>query len=160
MSSTAVWNSSDRTLDELEDLRLDRHVERGRRLIGEDQLRIARQRDRDHHALAHAARELVRVVIEAVLRPWDADLAEQLDHAILGGLAGDAHVLLDRLADLVADRQGRVQARERVLEDEPDLLAAQLAHVVFAQAQHVDAVEDDIAGHDPPRRVGDEPGDR
>ena len=64
-------------LDELEDLGLDRDVEGGRRLVGEDQLRVARQRDGDHHALAHAARELERVVVEPVLRaagcrPWPA----------------------------------------------------------------------------------------
>ena len=46
--------------DQLEDLGLDGHVERGRRLVGDQQLRVARERHRDHHALAHAAGELVR----------------------------------------------------------------------------------------------------
>ena len=49
-----------------EDLRLDRHVERGRRLVGDQQRRVAGHRDRDHHALAHAARQLVRVLVEAL----------------------------------------------------------------------------------------------
>ena len=47
--------------DQLEDLRLHRHVERGRRLVGDQQLRLVRERHRDHRALAHAARELVRI---------------------------------------------------------------------------------------------------
>jgi hypothetical protein len=38
-------------LHQLEDLRLDRDVERGRRLVGDDQLRIAREPDRDHDPL-------------------------------------------------------------------------------------------------------------
>jgi hypothetical protein len=38
-------------IDEVEDLRLDRHVERGRRLVGDQQLRAAGERHRDHHAL-------------------------------------------------------------------------------------------------------------
>jgi hypothetical protein len=42
-------------LQQIEDLRLDRHVERRRRLVREDELRVARQRHRDHHALTHAA---------------------------------------------------------------------------------------------------------
>ncbi len=42
-------------LDELEDLRLDRHVEGGRRLVGDQQLGPAGQRHGDHDALAHAA---------------------------------------------------------------------------------------------------------
>ena len=36
------------------------HVERGDRLVGDDQLRLERQRGRDADALALAARELVR----------------------------------------------------------------------------------------------------
>ena len=51
-----------------QDLRLDRHVERGRRLVGDQQARRARQRHRDHHALAHAAGELVRVGAHALAR--------------------------------------------------------------------------------------------
>ena len=45
-----------------DDLRLHRDVERGGRLVRDDQPRLAGQRERDHHALAHAARELVRVL--------------------------------------------------------------------------------------------------
>jgi hypothetical protein len=39
------------------DLRLDRDVERRRRLVRDQELRLARERHRDHHALPHAARE-------------------------------------------------------------------------------------------------------
>ena len=71
-----------------------------------------------------------------------------------------AHVLADGLADLVADGQRRVEAGQRVLEDEPDLLAAQLAHVLRAELQQVDAVEQDRARDDPARRIRHEPRDR
>ena len=37
----AVPNSCAQALQQLEDLRLDRHVERGRRLVGDEQLRVA-----------------------------------------------------------------------------------------------------------------------
>ena len=87
-------------------------------------------------------------------------LRQQLDDAVLGRLVREAHVLADRLADLVADRQRRVQAGERVLEDEPDLLAAQLAHVLVAELEEVDPVEHDRAGDDLARRIRDEAGDR
>ena len=52
-------------VDQLEDLRLHGHVERGRRLVGDQQLRLVDQRHRDHRALAHAAGELVRVGADA-----------------------------------------------------------------------------------------------
>ena len=72
--------------DQLEDLRLDRHVERRRRLVGDQEVGVARERHRDHHALAHAARELVRIVVDAHARVGDADRLEQLDRARVGGL--------------------------------------------------------------------------
>ena len=61
---------------QLDDLRLDRHVERGRRLVGDQHGGIARERHRDHHALAHAAGELVRIVAQrASRRPGSAPAA-------------------------------------------------------------------------------------
>ena len=60
--------------DQVEDLRLRRDVERRRRLVGDEKRGLVDERHRDHHALAHAARELVRVVVDAPLGPRDADL--------------------------------------------------------------------------------------
>ena len=59
-------------VEQREDLRLDRHVERGRRLVGDQQLRAARERHRDHRALALAARQLVRIRVDASLRIGNA----------------------------------------------------------------------------------------
>jgi hypothetical protein len=56
-------------LQHLDDLRLDRHVERRRRLVGDDELRLRGERERDDDALAHAARELVRVVVDRRAAP-------------------------------------------------------------------------------------------
>ena len=67
--------------DQAQDLRLDRDVERGRRLVGDQHRGLAGERHRDHHALAHAAGELVRIVVRAALGLGDADLAQQLDRA-------------------------------------------------------------------------------
>ena len=64
--------------EQLEDLRLDGHVQRGRRLVGDQQLGLARQRHRDHHALPHAAGHLVRVLVQPPARVGDADVAQRL----------------------------------------------------------------------------------
>ena len=50
-------------LQQLQDLRLHDDVERRRRLVGDDQRRAAGEREGDHHPLALAARELVRVTV-------------------------------------------------------------------------------------------------
>ncbi len=44
-------------------------------------LRVERERHRDHRPLSHPARELVRVVVDALLGLRDADAVEQLDRA-------------------------------------------------------------------------------
>ena len=70
-------------VDEVEDLRLDGDVEGGRRLVGDEQLRVVDQAERDHGALAHTARELVRVLVGPTLRVGDADEVEHLDRALV-----------------------------------------------------------------------------
>ena len=55
-------------LDELEDLGLDGDIERGRRLVGDQDLGLAGERHGDHDALAHAAREAVRIFVQALAR--------------------------------------------------------------------------------------------
>ena len=95
---------------QLEDLRLDRHVERGRRLVGDQQLGVVDQRHRDHHALAHAARELVRVGVDAPARLGDADEPEHLDRAVARLRPCDTSLVgADGLDELVADPVERVQ---------------------------------------------------
>ena len=63
--------------DEVEHLRLDGRVERGRRLVEDQQLRVDRERHRDHDALRHAARELVRVAAQHRAGVGDLDAAQR-----------------------------------------------------------------------------------
>ena len=62
--------------EQRKDLRLDGHIQRGGRLIGNQYLGIAGERDGDHHALAHAARQLVRILVEPARRIRDLHLFE------------------------------------------------------------------------------------
>ena len=71
-------------LQQRDDLRLHRDVERRRRLVGDDELRLGAQGQRDHHALAHAAGELVRIAVDAPLRRRNADLGQKFDGALAG----------------------------------------------------------------------------
>ena len=90
-------------LQQRDDLRLDRDVERGGRLIGDQQARLGGERERDDYALTHAARKLVRIVVVARLGTGNADLAQQGERAfarlrLAHGQMGD-----DRFLDLAAD---------------------------------------------------------
>ena len=128
-------------VDQLDDLRLHGHVERRRRLVGDQHVGVVHERHRDHRALPHAARELVRVVAGAAPRVRDADLSEQLDGARARLPARHVRVRAHRLGDLVADAVHRVQARERVLEDHRDVAAADLAQLVGLSSSRFRALE-------------------
>ena len=82
MSIIAVPSSGLQVAHEVEDLRLDGDVERGGRLVGDEQLRVAGERHRDHHPLAHAAGQLVRIGVGARLGRRDAHRAQHLDRAL------------------------------------------------------------------------------
>ena len=132
--------------EQLEDLALDGHVEGGGRLVGDQELGLAGQRHRDHHPLLLAAGELVRIGGEPPLRLGHADLAEQRLGPLQGGAIAEAEVLDQRLDDLLADREHRIERAHRVLEDAGDLLAADPLQLVAAEREHVAALERDRPG--------------
>src|SRR3546814_6615406 len=86
--------------------------------------RAGAERQRDHDALAHAAGELVRVLVEAPLGGRDADLLQQLEGAPARRLRAEPAVGEDGLGELPPDGVERVQRRQRVLEHHADLAAA------------------------------------
>ena len=120
ISTIAIPSSSRSRREQLEDLRLDGHVERGRRLVGDQQPGLVRERHRDHRALAHPARVLVRVAVDAPPRLGDPDEPEQLDRPLARRRLRHVLVDADRLDDLAADAVEGVQRGQRVLEDHRD----------------------------------------
>jgi len=115
-------------LDELEDLRLDRDVERGRGLVGDEEGGIAHERHRDHRALAQPARELERIGAQAPRWIGEPDEAQHLLDQRVGLLLRHVAVEAERLGDLVADRVQRRERRHRLLEYDRDAAAADRAH--------------------------------
>ena len=77
-----------RCAQHVEDLRLHGDVQRGGRLVADQQVRIVGDRDRDHHPLALAAGQLVRESLCPALRLRDADQLEQLDGSLTGAPPG------------------------------------------------------------------------
>ena len=130
-----------------EDLRLNGHVEGGCRLVGKQDGGPARERRGDHHALAHPARELERVLLEAPVGLGDADgfqhgprLSARLD-------APERPVRPERLDQLVADGHHRVERAGGLLEDDGDAGAANAPHLGLGQGEEVGALEHDATAH-------------
>jgi hypothetical protein len=144
--------------NELQDLRLDRHVERGGRLVRDQERRAAHQRHRDHRALAQPARQFEGITAPGALRVGKADKAQHVGRQLFSLGGADRAVQLERLADLVANRvQGRQRAH-RLLEDDRDPPAADRPHrgPIGRQLHEVDDLaiasrvgKPDRAPHDP-----------
>ena len=143
---------------QLEDLGLDGDIEGGGGLVGDDELRLEDEAHGDHHALLHAAGELIGIAAHREGRVLDADLLEPGEglgaRAVLGDLRiVDAH----GLDDLVANAHERGEGGHRVLEDDANLLAAVGADLGDGQLEEVDALEEDLAAENLGRGRGKQP---
>ena len=129
-------------LQQVDHLALDRHVERGDRLVADDDARVDGQRPGDADALALAARELVGIAQRHVGE--EPDHLQQLGDAIGDLRLGQDAVHADRLGDDLADRHARIERGIGVLEDHLHLLAHG-DHLLAVERREVHALEADLA---------------
>ena len=94
----------------------------------------------------------MREVAQAARRGRDADPFEQLHRPLSRRAPAHAEMRPERLGDLVADAEHRVQGSHRVLEDEPDAGAAHAPQVREVEPDQVFPLEPCPAGDDLRRR--------
>ena len=116
MKRNAIPSSSLEVLEQVDHLRLGRHVERAHRLVHHDELRVGRERAGDPGPLELPAGELARVALEVLVR--EPDEIEQL--APRAALARRTRHALrpQRLDHAVEHGRLRVERRVGVLEHE------------------------------------------
>src|SRR5688572_21417439 len=102
-------------LQEIDDLRLNRNVQRRYRFIADDKLGTDTERAGDADTLALTAAELMRVTTIMVLA--QTDLTKQFDDPISFGPALGDFVNLQAFADDITDAHARIERRIRVLEN-------------------------------------------
>ena len=146
ISTSAIPGLAPDLPQQIEDLRLDRHVERGGGFVGDQQFRLAGQRHGDHHALVLTAGHLVRVGVEPARRVGDAHLREQPRRLGARGAAVQAPVQAERFGHLPTDALHRVQRARRVLADHGNPLAPHRRQYPVVRLQKVE-----IADHHPAR---------
>ena len=124
MKIVAMPSLAGEIADQIHDDGLRGHIETGGRLVGDQQRRLRGQRDRDHDALAHAARHFERIGLGAPRRIGDADRAQHLDR--LRRRLAPRHIAVadQHVGDLAADRTDRIERGARILEDHRDFAAA------------------------------------
>ena len=136
------------TMEELQDLDLDGHVQRRRRLVGDQNVGIAAERGGDHHALRHAAGELEGVVPGPVFGLRDTDFPEQLHDPLARAAPVHPEMQPQRLRDLRPRGRGRVEHDLRLLEEHRDAAATDRVQLGFGLRQHVVVTEPDRAARD------------
>ena len=127
------------------DVRLRRDVEAGGRLVQDQNVRLAAQRDRQRDALLLAAAELERIALERLLRVWNLDELEQLDLAPGEGRTSQSEVPAQRLRKLTSDGQGRVERERRALRDVGDPISPQPPAVGRREAEQIGLAEQGCA---------------
>ena len=95
----------------------------------------------------------MRIAVDALVGRGDADFAEPRERLLPRLPAPERLVGQDRLGKLIADAHERVEAGQRVLEDDADAPAADRAHPRRRQIVDALAVEPDFAAGDPAWRV-------
>ena len=131
-----------------QDLRLNGDIERRCRLVGDQQLGPAGQRHGDHDTLPHTAGKLMRILLGHDLRVGDLDLAQQVDGFDGGLLLGDPLMDHEGLRELPLDGENGVETGHGLLENDRDLVAADLIHFAEGDLGQIDAPEKDLAALD------------
>src|SRR5918995_3304606 len=136
--------------DGLEHTRLGRHVQPGRGLVADDDLRTVGEGHRDRHALLLAARELVCIAPQEEFVRGQRHLGERLGDALPTlVLAPSRCVGVEHLGQLGADAQRGIERRAGILRDVGHDAAAQMAQLVIAKSADVSTVDRDSAAADP-----------
>src|SRR6204780_1560655 len=131
-------------LQQIDDLGLDRYIQRRHRLIADDQFGLDRERTRDADALALTAGEFVRMAADMIRLP--ADGLEQIHAALFELPPGLGQFVNDQgFADDRADAHARIERRIRILKDDLDI-AAQDTQLIGRQRSDLLAFEIDLSG--------------
>ena len=136
------------TVQQLEDLDLDGHVQRRGRFVGDQHVRVPAESGGDHHALRHAAGELEGVAPRAILRLRDADLAQQLDDPLPRSAPIHPEMQPQRLRNLGSGGCGRVEHDLRLLKEHRDSAAPDRVQLELRFREHVVGAESYRAARD------------
>ena len=132
-------------LEQRKDLGLRGHVQRGGRLVGDDEGGLQRQRHRDHYPLALPSGKLVGIAVRDAFGIREVDVRKQLDDPLAPFLRTEVRVHAEDLVGLRAHLHQRVQSHHRFLEDHGDASAANVEHLLLAGLQEVPVLETDSA---------------
>ncbi len=145
----------DQLIHQIKNLRLNRHVEGCRRLIGYQQVRLTRNRHGNHHTLALPAGKLVRIKIEIEAGCRQADAIKQPARFTLRIRPAFAKVQAASFGNLRANGLDQIERRHRLLKDHRHAPSAHPAQFGFRHGGKVLPIEAQCTAHTHP--VGQQP---
>src|SRR5678816_417610 len=129
-------------LEEIDDLCLNRNIQRRDRLVADNKFRVHGQGARDTDALALPAAKLVWVTVVMILA--ETHLMEQFINAFALGSALGKFVNFQTFADDIADAHPRVQRSIGILKNDLHL-PPRIAEFTLRQGQQVFPLEVNLA---------------
>ena len=132
---------------QVQHLCLHRHIQPGGRFVGYHQLRLVHQGHGNHHALRHAARQLMRISAVTRLRIWNAHSAQDLNGALACSRGRQLAVRPYQSHQLVAHTGHRLQSGPGILGHKTNLGAAYLVECRTPQAQQINTFKKDFSCH-------------
>jgi len=142
----------DQIVENAQHLGLHGDVERGGRFVGDQQVGLANQHHGDHHPLAHAARELMRIEAEHGFGIVYAHRFQHRQGAARAVAAIGLAMQTVGLHDLRADALHRIERIFGILHHHRQAFSAQAAPALLAKSPQIHAIEGQLAGADDPRR--------
>ena len=146
---------------QVQDLSLDGDIQRGGRLVCDQDLRLAQQRDRDHHALTHPTRQLMRVFFHASLGSRYPHPLQHLDRGPVDIILAHLRIMQgQRLSQLSAYAIHRIECRHRLLKDHRDTVATDVVHILGRQPHQILSPKPHLAVYDTAGRPWQQTHDR
>src|SRR5271169_5271881 len=135
--------------EQFEDTRGDRYVETRRWFVGDEKPRRSGQCHRDHDALAHAARKLMRILLDEARGIGCPDKIEKLQRAPARRRARGALMDFQETGNLPPCRYYGIEGRTVALADHCDLASAISAHFILRETEQIDALEFNRSSQNP-----------
>ena len=134
---------------QIQNLCLNRHIQRRCRFIRKQNFRISRQCNRQYDSLPHSAGKMVRICFFPLLRLLNPHQLHQFCHSLFHCFFSHAFLMHPYcLCNLRSDGHRRVQGRHRVLKHHRKQLSPQLPHSALPAACKIFAIDQDLSVFD------------
>jgi len=128
---------------ELKNLCLDGDIQGSSGLIGNQELRTAREGHGNHHTLPLSAAQLVGIVLDPLLGYGNTHILEEFKASLMHLVPWKRFVNFNGFSNLVPNGEDRVQGRKGFLEYHGDLFSPDGTKLFFIQVKKIFFVEED-----------------